>query len=317
MPPVKARLLTPILFGALAAGLSFSGACGPEAMDSRVLPWSLELERRTQPWCPGDCAYAIPFVATYERGSETLVFVGVRHAFDPENPTMRAVADGFAAFTPAVVVLEGFPTTMGENPPPLVQVAQRYGAAETDAFARGEAMYAACLALARRIPFLGGEPTQEEQRDALRAEGFTDADLAFNAILGWFSQSLRSKDVPDTSLASIKGIYPQLVDAVRDQSGLEASSLEEFRRRYEDLYGVDIVGDPQFPLRTDIGDTTAHGRQNVAGMMIRDRHILGVIEKQLSERHAVLVVYGGSHWSTLSAALEARLGKPKIKPFLQ
>jgi hypothetical protein len=51
--------------------------------------------------------------------------------------------------------------------------------------------------------------------------------------------------------------------------------------------------------------------------MIRDRHILSVIEKQLSQRHTVLVVYGGAHWSTLSAALEARLGKPEIVPFLQ
>jgi hypothetical protein len=51
--------------------------------------------------------------------------------------------------------------------------------------------------------------------------------------------------------------------------------------------------------------------------MIRDRHILSVIEKQLSQRHCVLVVYGGGHWSTLSEALEARLGKPEITPFLQ
>jgi hypothetical protein len=106
-----------------------------------------------------------------------------------------------------------------------------------------------------------------------------------------------------------------LVDAVREQTGLEAPSLEGFRRRYQELYGVDIVGDPQFPLRTDVFDTSARARQNVAGMMIRDSHILGVIERQLSQRHSVLVVYGASHWSTLSAALEARLGKPQITPF--
>ena len=51
--------------------------------------------------------------------------------------------------------------------------------------------------------------------------------------------------------------------------------------------------------------------------MIRDRHILSVIEKQLSQRRSVLVVYGGAHWSTLSEALEARLGKPNITPILQ
>lgn len=52
-------------------------------------------------------------------------------------------------------------------------------------------------------------------------------------------------------------------------------------------------------------------------MMTRDQHLLGLIEQQLPERHSILVVYGGSHWATLSAALQARLGRPKIRPFLK
>ena len=165
--------------------------------------------------------------------------------------------------------------------------------------------------------FWAGSQPEEEQLDGLRAEGFTDLDLAFDAVLGWYSQSLGSKEVPDTSLASLNKIYPELVDVVRDQTGLEAPSLEEFQRRYKDLYGVDIVGDHQLGPRINIGDTPQRARLRVARTMIRDRHILSVIENQLSQRHSVLVVYGGAHWSTLSEALEARLGKPTITPFLQ
>jgi hypothetical protein len=47
--------------------------------EDRILPSSLELERRTQPWCPGDCAVLVPFVASYRNGTERLVFVGARH----------------------------------------------------------------------------------------------------------------------------------------------------------------------------------------------------------------------------------------------
>jgi hypothetical protein len=84
------------------------------------------------------------------------------------------------------------------------------------------------------------------------------------------------------------------------------------------MYGVDIVGDNQFPLRIDVvNDNTRHGQQAKVAMMTRDRHLLGLIEQQLAARHSVLVVYGGSHWATLSAALEAQLGKPKITPFLK
>jgi hypothetical protein len=83
------------------------------------------------------------------------------------------------------------------------------------------------------------------------------------------------------------------------------------------MYGVDIVGDDKFPLRIDIGDTSRHGQQSREDMMTRDRHLLGLIEQQLTARHSVLVIYGGSHWSTLSAALEERLGKPQVRPFVK
>jgi hypothetical protein len=314
---MKAQLLISILFSVLAVGLSDRGECEPEVKDARILPLSEELVRLTQPWCPNNCEYSIPFLATYQRGNERLVFVGTRHAYDPNDPTMRAVAAGYSKIAPAVVILEAFPTSMGENPPPLVEIAQRYGDAEAVGFARGEAMYAASLALARGIPFLGGEPTQEQQLDGLRADGFTDSDIAIDAVIGWLGQSLGTKEVLDTSLASLEAIYPDLVNVVRDQTGLEAPSLEEFRRRYKDLYGLDIVGDDQFATRTNIGDTSQRAKLRVARTMIRDRHILGVIEEQLSQRYSVLVVYGGAHWSTLSEALEARLGKPQIKPFLR
>ncbi len=80
----------------------------------------LELERRVEPWCPGDCAVGVPFVASYRKGTEHLVFVGAHHAFQSNSPTMRAVEAGFDHLQPEVVILEGFPTAMGENPPPLV-----------------------------------------------------------------------------------------------------------------------------------------------------------------------------------------------------
>jgi hypothetical protein len=183
-------------------------------------------------------------------------------------------------------------------------------------------MYAASIALRRGIPFLGGEPTREEELQVLKAKGFTDADIAFSDLLGRLSQALRSGDIPDTSLGSLVKIYPRLVHELKlplDHGGwnLDAPSLDAFRQRYRDTYGADLVDDPGFPLRIDVGDTTRHGQQSRVDMMTRDRHLLGLIEQQLVERQSVLVVYGASHWATLSAALQERLGKPQVKPFLQ
>ena len=176
--------------------------------ENRIQPSSLELERSVEPWCPGDCAVGVPFVASYRKGNERLVFVGTHHAFQPNDPTMRAVKAGFDQFQPKVVILEGFPTVMGENPPPLVAQANLYGTADADEFVRGEGNYAASIALARAVPFIGGEPTREEENQVLKAKGFTDADIAFSGLLGAYSQALRSGDMPDTSLKSLAKTYP-------------------------------------------------------------------------------------------------------------
>jgi hypothetical protein len=291
--------------------------------EDRILPSSLELERRVEPWCPNDCAVAVPFVASYRNGNQRLIFVGTHHAFQPADPTMQAVKVAFDQFQPKVVILEGFPTVMGMNPPPLVAEARRYGAADADEYARGEGTYAGSIALARGIPFIGGEPTREEQNQVLKTKGFTDADLAFSGLLDAYSQALRSGDMPDTSAESLAKIYPRLAQELKappNRGGwdLDAPSLEEFRERYKKMYGLDIVGDDKFPLRIDVvNDNTRNGQQAKVDMMTRDRHLLGLIEQQLAEAHSVLVVYGGSHWATLSAALQDRMGKPKIKPFLK
>jgi hypothetical protein len=291
--------------------------------EDRIQPSSLELERRVEPWCPGDCAVGVPFVASYQKGTERLVFVGAHHAFQPNSPTMRAVRVGFDQLQPKVVILEGFPTVMGENPPPLVAEVRRYGTADADEYARGEGSYAGSIALARNVPFIGGEPTREEQNRVLKAKGFTDTDLAYNALLGAYSQALRSGDMPDMSAESLARIYPHLAEDIKAPTNLgglnlDAPSLENFRKRYKKMYGLDIVGDDGFPLRIDVvNDNTRNGQQAKLDMMTRDRHLLGLIEQQLAERHSVLVVFGGSHWATLSAALQERLGKPKIKAFLK
>jgi hypothetical protein len=314
--------------GVLAVGMALQASvhAGPAftlADEDRVLESSVELEAKVVPPCPGNCAAGVQFVARYRKGAECLVFVSARHSFDPNAPTMRAVKEGFAEIRPKVVILEGFPTAMGENPPPLVEGARRYGASDADEYGRGEGMYAASIALMQGIPFLGGEPTREEQMQVLQAKGFTDADIAFAYLAGGLSQALRSHGIPDRSVASLEKFWPRVVQELKlpmDHGGwaLDAPSFEEFREHYRRLYGVDIVGDREFPLRIDVAiDRTRNGEQARVDMKTRDRHLLGLIEQQLSERHSVLVVFGGSHWATLSVALEKRLGKPEVTPFFK
>lgn len=178
-------------------------------------------------------------------------------------------------------------------------------------------MYAAGLALARGIPFIGGEPTRAEEAQALERRGYTPTDIAFAYLVGGLSQSLRSKDIADPSDPKLADAFVRWAHGFADQYKLQPLSFEEFSVRYRSMFGVDVRHDASLAGRSEAGTNSPVALLNQADMIIRDEHLLATIENELAMKKRVLVVYGGSHWTTLSRALQKRLGKPKIHPFLQ
>jgi hypothetical protein len=287
----------------------------PPSEQDLIPPYTIELERRVQPWCPGSCVTLIPFTATYKKDEYVLVFVGAHHLFTPQNSTTRAVDSGFAAAQPAIVIVEGFPAAMGENPPPLVEEARRRGTPAADDFARGEAMYAAGLALARGIPFVGGEPSREEQTQTLVREGYSPEDIFFAQLVGDLSQAFRAGDYANGSDPKLLNVYKFWSEATARDFKLVPMPFEDFAARYRVVYGVDITGDTNLVQHAEAGTSNPAALLMQARAVIRDKHLLATIENELALKKQVLVVYGGSHWTTLSRALQKRLGKPAIKPF--
>jgi hypothetical protein len=98
--------------------------------------------------------------------------------------------------------------------------------------------------------------------------------------------------------------------------GLQSISFAEFSDRYRTVFGVDMKSDSALAGRSEPGTDSPVALLNQTDMVTRDEHLLATIEKELASKKRVLVVYGGSHWTTLSQALHRRLGKPDIKPFL-
>jgi hypothetical protein len=89
-------------------------------------------------------------------------------------------------------------------------------------------------------------------------------------------------------------------------------------RRSLSLGSVEPDTSARFLANTDaVFDTTRQGELSKATILIRDRHLWTLMVDRLERGQSVLVVFGGSRWSTLSAALERRLGKPAIRPFPQ
>jgi hypothetical protein len=244
-----------------------------------------------------------------------LVFVGVHHVFTPRNSTIRAIDGGFAATSPAIVITEGFPTAMGESPAPLVKQASKRGTAEEDQFTKSEGMYAISRAITDGIPFLGGEPTRSEQVQALERRGFTPTDIAFGYLVGGLSQSVRSGDLASTSDPKLAESFAQWSRAFSDQYQLPTLSLDDFKTRYQAMFRVELTHDADFSKRAEPGTSSPVALLNQTDMVARDEHLLATIEEELDLKKRVLAVYGGSHWTTLSQALQRRFGKPKITPY--
>ena len=293
----------------LAMVLSISDARGAASGHDVVPLFTPALEPQLQPRSP-------PFAAIYRKGGQRLVFIAAEHAFGTTSATTRAVDSGFAAVSPAIVIIEGFPTAGAEDPPALVAKARSRGTSEADDYARGEAMYTASVALSRGIHFIGGEPAPEEQVHGLERRGYTVQDVAFSYLLQGLGQSVRSGEVAAGSQdPKLAATFAHWAEGFVDQYSLDPPSFEEFTARYKLMFGVVFMEDQGLAERPTPGKDSAFARLIQADMNARDEHLLATIEKELALKKRVLVVYGSSHWITLSQALQKRLGKPTIVGF--
>lgn len=293
----------------LAMVLSIGAARGAASGQDVVPLFTPALEQQLQPWSP-------PFAAIYRKGGQRLVFVAANHVFGATNATIRAVDSGFATVSPTLVIIEGFPTAGGEDPPALVAKARSRGTSEADDYAKGEAMYTASVALSRGIHFIGGEPAPEEQEQGLERRGYTVQDIAFSYLLQGLGQSVRSGEVAAGSLdPKLPAAFARWAEGFVDQYSLNPPSFEAFSARYKLMFGVEFIEDQGLAERATPGTDSAFARLIQADMKVRDEHLLATIEKELKSKKRVLVVYGASHWTTLSQALERRLGKPTIAGF--
>lgn len=292
---------TTLCLAVAAALVSFASA--QIRLDAALVePFSYELGAQREPG-------RAPFLARYERDGTRLDFIAAAHGNDPASATFRLVRETFEADVPAIVVVEGFPSTWGQSPEPILQWLKEIASGEGGQ-PQSEAAFAAALAHGGGIPFIGGEPDDTWLRDQLLSAGFTRADVfgasAVKALPG-ASPDLQALTCSGAALQS--ALRTIAARALADPNAAEAE-LAAFKAWYRSTFGVDVCGDAELSRHANPIADSIVGRVMSAEMKLRDRHLLGVIEAQLNSYRRVLVVYGGSHWTTLSAALNAGLGDP-------
>jgi hypothetical protein len=290
----------------LALTLGLSACASPRTGTALVETYSAELARSSQPF---------PYIALHEQRGRRLGFVAADHTIDPASATMAAIRQAFEEVRPAKVIIEGFPTEMGESPGAIRDIVEEAHLPEGEPYGRGEAGYAARLAMAAGVPFIGGEPTESVQTQALLTQGFSARDIFFTDMLKLLPQSIRGGEISGPDDARFEDVFARwTVSLAIERENPPRLNLDDFAEWYLDQYGVDYRIDARFEHRADPNAEGVVGRILRAQGLVRDRHLYGVIMEAVKKRERVLVVYGGTHHATLAPALTAALGPARLTP---
>lgn len=247
-----------------------------------------------------------PFIAHFVADHRRLSFVASEHG--TAGPTFRLVDRLFAADQPAWIILEGFATARGPNPPAIVELVRR--PSRDDGWDAGEGAHAARLCLAAGIPFEGGEPTEEDIAAELLRRGVPEVDLANATLVAALVQNMMPcADCPPAPDPSEIERWSGVLIGKHPKVARDVKSLAKWWRR---CFPVPLESDPLWCRRVDPGGV-GRGSSAIREMNLhRDRHLYRLILERLTQEKHVGVVFGGSHLASLWRSLEAAVGTPRL-----
>src|SRR5260221_4801903 len=119
-----------------------------------------------------------PFIACHKNHEQELCYIGSDHSSDINSKTFKLIRKTIEEFKPDLLVLEGFETNKGLSPIAMINyVRKSCTPSSSDDFKCGEPQYAVHLAHLMNIPFIGGEPDDEEIFTPLQGQGYEKDDI--------------------------------------------------------------------------------------------------------------------------------------------
>ena len=290
--------------GFVALIFFLAGCVSKSKLDSSlVAPWSERLSKEEP--------YEYPFKAVYQRDGKKLIYIASLHANTVGSPTFKMIEVTFKTQKIEFVLLEGFGSALGVSPKDRVEWASKQGAGGSfDGF---ETAFSVLQASAMQVPFAGGEPAESFVLSEVRRAGYTTEDLMFYQFMQQVFQFRESH--PNSEIDTAK-LFEKFITWKSGVFGLKpAPTLADFKAWYVSKMGQEfspmkIAGEDLAPYEDGKLFT-----QRVSSVVckIRDQYVLTRIDEALAHYNTVLVIYGGSHWSTQKLAFEKALGLPKFE----
>ncbi len=246
-----------------------------------------------------------PYFAHYKKGRMELVFIAARHEPRVGSPTHRLIESVIEGFDPECVITEGLYTDEGYSPPPLLRDARRREPSGN----LPEPLFASLLADQKEIPFIGGEPSPSVTTEALRKVTDDDTDILGYLVVRHLGQVRREQPGADLD-NKVKRLLPRMIQQYELET---AMNLDQFKDWYEETTGnsfsaANLDPDDVSPIATE--DPGLLKRMGITVMLAREKHLISLEARLLTEHKRVLVIYGSGHLVYENEILKDMLGPP-------
>ncbi len=266
-----------------------------EAKSDLIKPYSYR-DQKKEP-------FKAPYIAQYGDNNKMLWYIAADHSDDINSSTFKTIEYAFAAFHPEVVIVEGFEYTGVFSPKWYIK---RCSEAALEKFKRSsESCYATLLAVQSSIDFVPAEPTDESIATLLQEKNYSADDYAYFELARIANQWKRQgviKNDKDFSKNSYR--YMQKEDYHYK------NFLKWYKVKAHKKFSVQGIHNEDFSPQIDDHPTFFNKMAHEVGM-IRERHILKIMEMLINRYSRVLVVYGSGHLVKERAVLEDLFGTPK------
>lgn len=236
--------------------------------------------------------FPTPLIASFKKDSKVLVFVGDHHS--DQIQTYQHFETAFEKFNPQIVVIENVDFRRGENP---MKWAKTYlNKSKEDLLKEGGiAPNAARFAFQKKIPFIGGEPTIEEQMDSafLLSKNMSKDDIRNVQVLQRIPYR-RDK----LNMKNENTFFDYAIKYYRIKESKEVYKAS-FKKWYKDRAKKDFNYSTFAKEETDVNCSSSDTYlQSVACAfnINRDRVLVENIGKLLQKYDRVLVAYGTGHF---------------------
>lgn len=305
IPELNAPKTIPVVFSGLPGdGLAQEGFTGvvTNGINSAGISFDLNLVR---PWNMEDKKqFPTPLIAVFKKDKKVLVFVGDHHV--DQIQTYQHFEMAFEKFDPQVVVIENVNYKDGENP---LGWAKKYLKKSKEELYKegGIAPNAARLAYKNKIPFIGGEPSIEDQVNSpfLLSKKFSKDDIQNVQVLQRIPYRRDKMNVSEEQFFK----YAMKYYRIKGQRAVYKSNLKNwYKERTQKDFNYSTFAKEETDVNCLPTDTYL---QKVACNfnLNRDRVLVENISYLLQKYDRVLVAYGTGHFVQEYPALLKAFGQ--------